>query len=144
MDWESGHDLRNGGKPIHFKNNPVKEILKIEEEISNKYGNRNVLSLTTKFLWIKVKRPILIYDSMARKALRIENGALDAYYKEWYEKFKSNQREIVDVCTKLPDMNKYAVNQDVGTREYICEISGESWFHERVFDIYLWFKGSNS
>ncbi len=137
-------DIIDPLKPIQFENNLVKEILEIERRISEKYGNRSVLSLTTKFLWIKIKQPILIYDSQARIAVGTGNGALDAYYEKWRKEFKANQKEIVGVCSKLPDMNKYVVNQDVGTREYIREISDETWFHERVFDIYLWNKGNNA
>jgi hypothetical protein len=136
-------DIIDPLKPIQFENNPIKEILEIEKRISEKYGNKSLLSLTTKFLWIKIKQPILIYNSQARIALGIENGALDAYYK-WREEFKANQIEIVEVCSKLPDMNKYAVNQEVGTKEYIREISEETWFHERVFDNYLWNKGNSA
>jgi len=142
--YEPVLDIIDPLKPIQFENNPVEEILEIEKSISEKYGNRSVLSLTTKFLWIKIKQPILIYDSQARIAVGTENGVLDAYYEKWREEFKANQREIVEVCSKLPDMNKYTVNQEIGTKEYIREISNETWFHERVFDIYLWNKGNNA
>jgi hypothetical protein len=137
-------DIIDPLKPIQFENNPVKEILEIKRRISEKYGNKNLLSLTTKFLWIKIKQPIIIYDSQARIALGTETGDLDAYYKKWRQEFKANQREIVEVCSKLPDMNKYTVNQKVGTKEYIREISDETWFHERVFDNYLWNKGNSA
>ena len=142
--YEPVLDIIDPLKPIQFENNPIKEIREIEKRISGKYGNRRVLSLTTKFLWIKIKQPILIYDSQARIAVGTEDGALDAYYEKWREGFKANQREIVEVCSKLSDMNKYAVNQEVGTKEYIMRVSGETWFHERVFDIYLWNKGNNA
>jgi hypothetical protein len=142
--YEPVLDIIDPLKPIQFENNPVKEILEIEKRISEKYGNKNLLSLTTKFLWIKIKQPIIIYDSQARIALGRENRALEAYYKKWREEFKANQKEIVDVCSKLPDMNKYAVNQEVGTKEYIREISDKTWFHERVFDNYLWNKGNSA
>jgi len=137
-------DIIDPLKPIQFENNPVKEIIEIERSISKKYGNTSFLSLTTKFLWIKIKQPILIYDSQVRIAVGTKNGDLYAYYKKWREEFKANQREIVEVCSKLPDMNKYTINQDVGTKEYIRTISAETWFHERVFDIYLWNKGNNA
>ena len=123
--------------------NPVEELLKNAKKISGKYGDRNVLSLTTKFLWIQIKQPILIDDSQARIALGTKNGDLAAYYEKWRKEFESNQDEIVDVCSKLPDMNKYAINQEIGTKEVIKNISEELWFHERVFDIFLWSKGQN-
>ncbi|MGA7564272.1 MAG: hypothetical protein WBW55_13780 [Desulfobaccales bacterium] len=125
-----------------FENDPVKQIREIEKRIAEKYGNKSLLSLTTKFLWIKIKQPILIYDSRAMDALGTESGDLEAYYKKWREEFKANQKEIVEVCSKLADMNKYALNQEVGTKKYIMEISNKTWFHERVFDNYLWNKGN--
>jgi hypothetical protein len=144
MRYEPVLDIIDPIEPNHFENNPVNKIFQIERRISEGYGNKNLISLTTKFLWIKIKQPIIIYDSQARKALGTENGALDAYYKKWREEFKANQREIVEACSKLPDMNKYAVNQEIGTKEYIRKISDKTWFHERVFDNYLWNKGNSA
>ncbi len=128
--------------PRNFEDNPVQEIRKIEKRISQIYG-RGVLSLTTKILWIKIKHPILIYDSRARIALKTKNGDLESYYVAWRDDFKVHQQEIAAACAKLPDLYKYSVNQDIGTNDYIKMISSELWFHERVFDIYLWNKGNN-
>ena len=47
---------------------------------------------------------------------------------------------IRDICLKLPDLYLYSADQKIGTKEYIKDISTKSWFHERVFDIYLWSK----
>ncbi len=125
-----------------FEVNSVQEILNIREKISKKYGNRNVLSATTKFLWIKIKQPVLIYDSQVRNALGTKDGDLKSYYEQWRKEFKNNEVNIKDVCSKLIDMNMYAVNQKAGTKDYIKAVSSEVWFHERVFDIYLWNKGN--
>jgi len=144
-----------------FQDNPVNEILKkileTEELISDQYykqynqdnhpKKKKVLSLTTKFLWLKIKQPIIIYDSRARKALETENGNLDTYdtyYKKWQEKFEKHQNEIKEACSKLPALHEYAVDQELGTEKYIKNVSSESWFHERVFDSYLWIKGNNT
>jgi len=142
--YEPVLDIIDPLKPDDFKDDPVKEIREIERRISVKYGNKNLLSLTTKFLWIKIKHPVLIYDSQVRNALHTKDGALDVYYEKWREEFKANEGKIIEACSRLPDMNKYAVNQEVGTEEYIREISNETWFHERVFDIYLWNKGNSA
>jgi len=127
-----------------FKDDPVKKILEIERKISSKYGCRNVLSLTTKFLWLKIKQPILIYDSQARTAVDSGDGDLVGYYKKWLEGFGKHKKQIEEACSQLSELCLYAVDQDVGTKEYINEVSSESWFHERVFDIYLWSKGNNA
>ncbi|MDP2805540.1 MAG: hypothetical protein Q8O24_06315, partial [Gallionellaceae bacterium] len=69
---------------------------------------------------------------------------LDAYCKKWHEEFALHQNEIVDACAQLPDLHKYAANQEIGTKKYIEEISRQPWFHERVLDTYLWSLGSVS
>ena len=129
--------------PADFKKDPIEKIHKVKDEISSKYGERGVLSLTTKFLWIKLKEPILIYDSQARIALGIKSEDLGSYYKKWRKEFEANKTAIVAACSQLPDMYKYAANQEIGTREYIGEIASTTWFYERVFDAYLWHKGKN-
>ncbi|WP_138519126.1 hypothetical protein [Limnobacter alexandrii] len=136
-------EILDGVSKEHFRDDQVKKILEIEREISGKYGNRSVLSLTTKFLWLKIKQPVLIYDSQARIAVGSENGDLAGYYKKWNESFEIHKEQIQKSCSKLPELNLYAVDQEVGTKEYIKEVSSKSWFQERVFDIYLWSKGKN-
>jgi hypothetical protein len=127
-----------------FEKDPVKKILDIESQISSKYGNRGVLSLTTKFLWLKFKSPILIYDSLARIAVNSTDGDLVGYYKNWAAEFENHEDEIQSVCSKLSNLNLYATDQSIATKEYINIISSNKWFHERVFDIYLWSKGNNA
>lgn len=127
-----------------FEKDPVKKILEIETEISSRYGDRGVLSLTTKFLWLKFKSPILIYDSQARIAVESKDGDLQSYYENWLAEFENHKEEIQSVCKKLSGLSLYAVDQRFANRQYIDKISSSKWFHERVFDIYLWSKGSNA
>ncbi|MFC1771058.1 hypothetical protein ACFLZV_04135 [Candidatus Margulisiibacteriota bacterium] len=136
-------EILDGVYQNQFQNNPVDRIYEIRNKISKKYKNRNLLSLTTKFLWLKVKQPILIYDSQARKALSTEDGDLDTYYKKWKESFHLYQDRVKQVCSKLSALSLYSVNTALGTKEYIKEVSSKSWFHERIFDIYLWNKGND-
>ncbi|PIE46481.1 MAG: hypothetical protein CSA42_08345 [Gammaproteobacteria bacterium] len=124
-----------------FNEDPLLKIREIEGKISKKYGNRSVLSLTTKFLWLKIKQPILIYDSQARIALNVPNGDLEKYYDKWRVSFGDRKNEIIKACSELPKMHLYTIDNEVGTQEYIKSLVGNSWFHERVFDIYLWNEG---
>ena len=136
-------DIIDPLEQTQFQNDPPGEIRRIERKISRNYGGRNVLSATTKFLWIKIKRPILIFDSQARNALGIRNNnGLEDFYVKWRAGFEDNKTAIVNACLKLPDMNKYALQQM--TKASIREISNQPWFHERVFDTYLWHKGTNA
>lgn len=125
-----------------FVESPVKRISEIARKISKKYGDRNVLSLTTKFLWFKFKSPIKIYDSQAKTALGATNGDLSDFYQKWNSEFDMHRGQIESACSKLPDLHLFAVDQKIGTREYIQEVSVQQWFHERVFDIFLWSKGN--
>lgn len=54
----------------HFSEDTVRLINTIQKRISVNYKNRSVLSLTTKFLWLKIRDPIIIYDSQARKGFK--------------------------------------------------------------------------
>lgn len=127
--------------------NPVKEIVEIRNRISRKYGNRNVSSLTTKFLWLKIKQPILIYDSRARNALRSNDDLVD-FYNKWKESFEKHKKYIEKACSCLPELHLYVEREDnvaatAATKEDIKILSNEAWFQERVFDTYLWNIGKN-
>lgn len=137
-------DIIDGLSISQFDKDPVSKIIETEAKISSQYGNRGVLSLTTKFLWLKFKAPILIYDSQARIAVKSQDGDLCGYYSNWKNEFSKYETEIIIACTKLPNLSLYAVDQQVATKGYIHKISSNKWFHERVFDIYLWNRGSNA
>ena len=123
---------------------PVDFVEKIQDKISDKYGGRGVLSLTTKFLWLKIKQPsILIYDSQVRKVLDTENGDYGDYYNRWKGRYKEHEDDIRKACLKLNKQYLYLKNQYNGLQEEIEEISSKPWFHERVFDTYLWHQYSN-
>ena len=114
-------------------------VKKIQDQISEQYGGRGVLSLTTKFLWLKIKQPsILIYDSQVRKVLDTKNGDYEEYYYKWKDEYKEHESDIRQTCLKLNEQHLYLKNQYDGLKDEIKEISSEPWFHERVFDTYLW------
>ena len=125
----------------------VSKILEIEKKISEKYGKRIVLSLTTKFLWLKIKEPIIIYDSQAANAVGSKNGVLTDYdvladyYEKWTAGFEKHKKQIEKVCSQLPKLHLYAVGHKRGTIE---EVSSKPWFQKRVYDVYLWGKGDNA
>lgn len=138
-------DIIDNVNPNDFQENTVAKILEIEKQISEKYGNKKVLSLTTKFLWLKLQSPIIIYDSQARIALGTKDGDLTAYYEQWRNDFQQNETQIKQACEKLSNfyLYTYSADQEVATEKNIQAISSKQWFHERVFDIFLWNKGKN-
>lgn len=121
------------------RESPVIFVKKIQDQISEQYGKRGVLSLTTKFLWLKIKQPsILIYDSQVKEVLKTQNGDYETYYKKWKDEYKKHEDDIRQTCLKLYEQHLYLRNQYDGLKDEIKEISSEPWFHERVFDTYLW------
>lgn len=124
-----------------FAGNTAKSIGKVQQKISKAYGNRGVLSITTKLLWLKIRNPIIIYDSQARKALNTEDGDLSGFYEAWRTEYSAHSKNIATVCTKLSSVSKYSCDQTIATPAYVQAISAQPWFQERVFDVYLWHEG---
>lgn len=116
-------------------------IIRVSELISSKYSHRKFLSLTTKFLWLKFKSPIIIYDNRARRAINTNPNDLESYYLRWRESFESNASAIDIACNSLPKVHEYSMNPEITTPEYIEKIASQQWFKERVFDMYLWHLG---
>jgi len=127
--------------PITFQGlQLIPSIEAIRSRISKSYGNLGVTSLTTKFLWLKMKSPIVIYDSRAMKALNTRKEDIPTYYSMWRKQFNSSYDEINAACASLPKVYEYSAS-DAPTPQSVKEIASQPWFKERVFDVYLWSSG---
>lgn len=118
-------------------------VLKVHDHLKAVY-KRNVLSLTTKFLWLRLKSPIVILDSQARAALLIPDGppgSYHEYFQRWHAQFRKHHSQITKACALLPSMGQFTVCPEVATPTYLQQLVQQPWFHERVFDIYLWHVG---
>lgn len=74
-------DVLDSLSPTNFEGDALLPgILGVRDQISAQYGKRGVLSLTTKFLWLKIRWPIVIYDSKARAAVGAKTGDLADYH----------------------------------------------------------------
>lgn len=91
------------------------------DKLAQQYGGVRALSLSSKVLWFVYRSPMVIFDELARKALDTPGGNYHAYWEAWSSRFKEHQGEIAAAC---------------------AGVSNETWFHERVFDIYLWRTGN--
>ena len=106
--------------------NPIEAVLGLTRDLRGVY-HREVLSASSKFLWFIWGREIIIYDSQALATLRTRSPNLrakdyPAYYAAWKTLFSECSEEIANECARQ-------------------EASSERWFHERVFDWYLWRSG---
>ena len=95
-------------------------VLWFRDEVSSCYGGVQALSLSSKVLWFVYRSPVIIYDKLARVALESPTGDYRSYERSWNARFDRMEQEIA--VASAPH-------------------SSERWFHERVFDIYLWHIG---
>jgi len=111
--------------------------------LSAKYGGRDVLSLSTKILWLLHRDPVIIYDSRVRSALNAPEGNYPAYVEHWLSMFDVHAASIQTVCAALPKFYRYIrcgsrISMDLARAA--CE---EEWFMKRVLDIYLWHQAAS-
>jgi hypothetical protein len=69
-------------------------------------------------------------------------GNLQAYYKAWTDRYQKDQPAVRFACTALATLTCYCVYPATATPKYVAELAAKRWFHERVFDIYLWHLGA--
>ncbi|MBE3794222.1 hypothetical protein [Vibrio parahaemolyticus] len=120
----------------------IQAQLNFENELSEKYGGeKRVLSLVTKILWLKHRSSVIIYDSRAKKALGYKGDDLAEYTAKWFKAFDEYRSAIEDCCTNLEYVVDFSIDPEVATKEYVRNITSKQWFHERVFDMYLWHYG---
>jgi hypothetical protein len=74
-----------------------------------------------------------------------KDGNLSEYYLRWRFAFTDYAQEIENACRQIEGQIENACRQAGGvTPEMIArEIAGQQWFRERVFDQYLWSRGSD-
>jgi hypothetical protein len=134
-------DIIQSVQPEGVRDEDVLDLIKdTHQRLSRVYGNKGTLSATTKFLWLRIKNPVIIYDSQARKALKTPDQDIGAFYAAWRVRFDADSAEIRSACESLPGVIDYCINPKVG-REYVETIAKERWFEERVLDNKLWALG---
>jgi hypothetical protein len=92
-------------------------------------------------MWLKLRTPVIIYDSRARTALRARNDDLEDYYVKWRSRYSDAATPIAAACATLPDVVEYSVDPSA-PQGYVAELANSPWFQERVLDMYLWRTGA--
>lgn len=103
-------------------------------------------SASSKFLWIRRHPcPVVIYDKRARTALsRLGAGKLTehdyvGFRKAWREEFGKRKDAIICACNGLARLDDFAPTTEDG--DELDSVVKADWFHERVFDKFLWWNG---
>ena len=100
------------------------------------YGGGDRLSAATKLLWLLRRDPVIIYDSQARVALGAPAGNYARYVQLWRLGYAKHEDAIRSACATI---------SSTGTKvpEFASD-TGEEWFRQRVYDIFLWNVGAPS
>lgn len=126
----------------------VEKVLLLEKRFVTKFKRSN-LSAASKLLWLKHRTPFIIYDKRAVDALPIDVDALPiekdkrnypAYCRRWRLEFGKVQGEIESAAKRLLKLQGY-FSSCLSSKIKLKTVVNRPWFHERIFDVYLWEKG---
>ena len=123
IDAVSASDLKRDGV--------VKTVDRVQNEFKRFYG-KHLIVAASKTLWFKFQAPIVIIDSRAEGALKIEyqGPRYEIFFRAWQDEFKQEKGKISDACAELAQIHPKH-------KDKVCL----PWFAERVLDRYLWEKG---
>jgi len=102
-------------------------------------------SAASKFLWIRRRSPVVIFDSRAHRCL-IRMNALpgetyDTFRKAWLAEFQTYETQIRSACHGLRSSGVKDFAPDSKAKSGVKSLLHQRWFHERVFDKFLWWNG---
>lgn len=122
-----------------------RRVTKLAEAFCTELGFNNLLSASSKLLWLHKRSPFVIFDSRATRALRQMGWQIDpysyvAYVRAWRSAYSDHLPNIQRAVCKLPDFVEFTAAASLN-RTYVNAVVSESWFAERTFDQYLWIIG---
>ncbi|MGB6340900.1 MAG: hypothetical protein WBF32_14095 [Candidatus Aminicenantaceae bacterium] len=115
-----------------------------QRKLSSLYGRRDLISIASKLLWLRYRDPFIIYDSRVRSAIGVSPGDYPEFVMAWLSHFQHLESEIAVVRRSLPNLLPYFLADTADTEQVVHAACSESWFHQRVFDIYLWHIGGGA
>ncbi len=119
----------------------VERVEEFQRLIGSQYGGRNLVSLSSKLLWLRHRNPFIIYDSRVRKALGVSSVDYAKFVDKWLSSFEGFKPQIMAICKRLPSVPNYLFAQTEDIQQEVATVYSKPWFHRRVFDIYLWHLG---
>jgi len=125
-------------------NDKVTTLAKAFNERFNRYN----LSAASKLLWLSCRAPYIIYDTRAVNALigtfghNIAERDYPGYSQVWREEYERHEAAIQAAVEQLPKGRLFMRPWAVSDQELV-RMAEETWFMERVFDIFLWEVGGS-
>ena len=104
--------------------------------------NQFNLSAASKLLWLRHRKPYIIFDSRAVIALKNMDSSFDKksyseYCQAWRKQYLVHQPAIKAASAKLIEIRSFLPAWHVD-EEAMLKLTKQPWFLERVFDIFLW------
>jgi hypothetical protein len=124
----------------------VSQLAKDFESAYPKKKGKEKVSAASKFLWLRCQSPVVIRDNNAFAFLKaascgtLPEGDYRAYWREWRKQFWKREARIRSACTQLIGVKEFSLAHDM-TNEELALVVEKRWFHERVFDKFLWWNG---
>ena len=123
---------------------PCDNVMALATEFQNLFGKFNV-SAASKLLWLTFRSPYIIYDARAVAALRslgceFENKDYPKYCAAWHSRYDQHKVEIERAAERLTTLQPFFTTWH-DSEESLRAVTRQLWFHERVFDNYLWEMG---
>lgn len=116
-----------------------------------------LLSAASKFLWFSGRHDVRIYDKRAVEALnelrraqcratgqrgwRV-NGSYETFVDAWDREYATLHQAVHVATEQLHTVLDWSIIPDGTERIAALKTAREAWFHERVFDKYLWTIGA--
>ncbi|WP_103308082.1 MULTISPECIES: hypothetical protein [unclassified Pseudomonas] len=138
-------DLVRSGRGKLTEKNVCEKVNQLALAFEKRYG-KNAVSAASKFLWLRYKSPVVIFDSRAKQWLN-KNGYkvpnhYEGYREQWLAAFSDHSLQIERACAALVNAHDFSMAFESSPKE-IVPITTSLWFKERVFDKYLWFNAGN-
>lgn len=104
-----------------------------------------LISAASKFLWIRRQSPVVIFDRRAHSCLKMMNATPGTTYatfrKAWLTEFQRYETQIQSDCRGLSTSGIKDFAPDNKAKSAVKLLLHQRWFHERVFDKFLWWNG---
>jgi hypothetical protein len=122
-------------------------VCRLASRFKSLYG-RYAISAASKLLWLRHQWPVVILDERADLCLRtlgcsFRKGDYPAYRCEWRKRFNHLEPMIKAACDELTNVKRFSLAAAMREEEF-AKLTGSRWFHERVFDKYLWWNAGTS
>lgn len=123
-------------------NEAQEKVMLLTKQFKTRF-KRSSVSAASKLLWLKHRTPFIIYDRRAVRALGFaRKSEYSDYCVEWRRRYQDSRDAIVAAAGRLSEIGGF-VSSWRKSPEDLATLIREDWFHERIFDVYLWETGGD-